>query len=275
MSYKTILLHLADDASHAARIDAAVDLAGRFQAHVTALYIATPVSMPAEIEGRGASRVFIEQATERAREKAKIIAAKLTARMGAKNLSFEWRNAEGDHLDLLAEAAIYADLTIVSHSRAELIEDRVVFHVPEHLPLVAACPVVILPADGFPATFAHHVLIAWKPCIEAARAVNLSLPLLKQAEKITILSIVPEPQDDPPCAKLGKMLRRHGIEAAIVADELGTRYAGEAILEHARNMRADALVMGAYGHSRLREMVLGGVTRNVLMNAKIPLLLAH
>ena len=275
MSYKTILLHLADDASHAARIDAAVNLAERFQAHVRALYIATPVSMPAEIEGRGASRIFIEDATGRAREKAKIVEAELAARMAAKSLSFEWRIAEGDHLDLLAEAAIYADLAIVSHSRAELIEDRIVFHVPEHLPLVAACPVVILPANGFPAAFARHVMIAWKPCLEAARAVNLSLPLLKQAKKITVLSIVAEPLDEPPCAELGKMLRRHGIDAATVTDALGTRYAGEAILEHAKNTQADTLVMGAYGHSRLREMVLGGVTRNVLMNAKIPLLLAH
>lgn len=275
MSYKTILLHLADDASHAARIDAAVNLAERFQANVRALYIVTPVSMPAEIEGRGASQIFIEQAIERAREKAKIIEAELAARMAAKRLSFEWRIAEGDHLDLLAEAAIYADLAIVSHSRAELIEDRIVFHVTEHLPLVAACPVVILPANGFPAAFAKHILIAWKPCLEAARAVNLSLPLLKQAKKTTVLSIVAEPLDEPPCAELGKMLRRHGIDAAIVMDALGTRYPGEAILEHAKNTQADALVMGAYGHSRLREMVLGGVTRNVLMNAKIPLLLAH
>lgn len=275
MSYKTILLHLANDASHMARIEAAVDLAERFRAHVMALYIANPVSMPAEIEGRGASQVFIEEATERARATAETVKAELKARMDAKKLSFEWWSAEGDHLDLLAEHALYVDLAIVSHSRAELIEDRIVFHVPEHLPLVVGCPVVILPAEGFRAAIGRHVMIAWKPCIEAARAVNLALPLLKQAEKTTILSILAEPQTPSPAAQLGVMLGRHGIKPAIITDTSGAQYPGEAILVHVRDMQADALVMGAYGHSRLREMVLGGVTRHVLMNAKIPMLLAH
>lgn len=275
MSYKTILLHLANDASHMARIEAAVDLAERFRAHVRALYIANPVSMPAEIEGRGASQVFIEEATERARATAETVKVELKARMDAKKLSFEWWSAEGDHLDLLAEHALYVDLAIVSHSRAELIEDRIVFHVPEHLPLVVGCPVVILPAEGFRAAIGRHVMIAWKPCIEAARAVNLALPLLKQAEKTTILSILAEPQTPSPAAQLGVMLGRHGIKPAIITDTSGAQYPGEAILVHARDMQADALVMGAYGHSRLREMVLGGVTRHVLMNAKIPMLLAH
>lgn len=275
MRYKTILLHLADDASHMARLAAAVDLAARFEAHVTALYIASPVSMPAAIEGRGASQIFIEEATERAREKADAVRAELQARMEAKNLSFEWHAADGDHLDLLAEYALYADLAIVSHSRAELIEDRIVFHVPEHLPLVVACPVIVLPAEGFETAIGRHVMVAWKPCVEAARAVDLALPFMKSAEKTTLLSILGEPHTPSPAAQLAVALGRHGIQPAVVSDTSGARYAGEAILAHARSTGADMLVMGAYGHSRLREMVLGGVTRHVLMNAKIPMLLAH
>jgi len=275
MTYRTILLHLANDASHVARIEAATDLGARFQAHVVALYIATPVSMPAEIEGRGASAAFIAEATAIAHEKTEEIRQKCAERLDGAKLSWEWKVAEGDHLDLLAEQAPYADLAIVSHSKAELVEDRIVFHVPEHLPLVVGCPVVVLPAEGFERPVGRHVMIAWKPCTEAARAVNLALPLLHDAGQVTVLSVLAEPQTEPPGDRLAAHLTRHGIKARVLTDASGAQYVGEAVLARSREIGADAIVMGAYGHSRLREMVLGGVTRHVLMNAKVPMLLAH
>jgi nucleotide-binding universal stress UspA family protein len=275
MTYRTILLHLACDAGHMARIDAAADLAGRFKAHVTALFIASPVSMPAEIEGRAASAAFIEEATAIARERGDKVREACAKRFGELGVTFEWKEAEGDHLDLLAAEAPYADLAIVSHSKVELIEDRVVFHVPEHLPLVVGCPVVVMPAEGARQPVGRHVLVAWKPTTEAARAVNLALPLLHDADEVTIFSVLAEPEAEPPGARLAAHLARHGIAPRVVTDASGTQYAGEAILAKAREVDADAIVMGAYGHSRLREMVLGGVTRHVLMNAKVPMLLAH
>ena len=275
MTYRTILLHLANDAGHMARIEAAADLAQRFKAHVVALYVATPVSMPAAIEGRGASAAFIAEATAIAHEKAEEIKQKCAARLDGAKLPWEWRAAEGDHLDLLAEQGPYADLAIVSHSKTELIEDRIVFHVPEHLPLVVGCPVIVLPAEGFGHPVGRHVMIAWKPSTEAARAVTLALPLLHNAEEVTVFSVAAERQDEPPADRLAAFLLRHGITAKAVTDVSGTQYTGEAILAQAKKIGADAMVMGAYGHSRLREMVLGGVTRHVLMNAKIPMLLAH
>lgn len=279
MTYKTILLHVANDVSHIARIEAATDLASRFKAHVVALYIANPVSMPAAIEGRGASQAFITEATAIAHEKADAIKRACAARLDAAKVSWEWKVAEGDHLDLLAAQSPYADLAIVSHSKAELIEDRIVFHVPEHLPLVVGCPVIVLPAEGFERPIGRHVMIAWRPCTEASRAVTLALPLLKDAKQVTVFSVLAEPQSEgqskPPAELLAAYLSGHGITARVITDASGTQYAGEAILAHAKEVQADAMVMGAYGHSRLREMVLGGVTRHVLMNAKVPMLLAH
>ena len=268
MTYRTILLHLSCDAGHLARIEAAVDLAVRFKAHISVLFIANPVGMPAAIEGRGASAAFVEEATEIARERSAKINEECRKRFEAAGLTCDWTMAEGDHLDLLAAAAPYVDLAIVSHSKAELIEDRVVFHVPEHLPLVVGCPVVVLPAEGFNPPVGKRVLIAWKPTTEAARAVNLALPLLHEATEVTILTVLSEAETDSPAD-------RHGIKARVVTDTSGTQYTGEAIIAKAQEIGADAMVMGAYGHSRLREMVLGGVTRHVLMNAKVPMLLAH
>ena len=275
MTYKSILLHMANDVGNKARLKAAADLAARFQAHVLALYVATPVSMPAAIEGRGASYAFMAEATLIAHEKAEAIEAECADECKARKLSCEWKVVEGDHLDLLAEEAPYADLAIVSHSKTEVLEDRLVFHVPENLPLVVGCPVIVLPEAGFDRPIGRHVMVAWQPCAAAARAIYLSLPFLTSAEAVTICSVINEDvaAEDPD--RLAAQLARHGVKARTVVTNAERRHVGKEILEQAQKSGADALVMGAYGRSRVREMVLGGVTRYVSEEAKIPLIVSH
>lgn len=275
MSYKTILVHLSNDRAHMARLNVAISLARRYEAHLVVLYVATPISMPAEVAGRAASIAFIQEATEVAKEEAERIRTEIEASCRSQKLSWEWRMAEGDHLDLLAANAHYADLAVVTHSRAELLEDRVVFHVPEHLPLVAACPVIVLPAEGEPKPIEDHALIAWKECREAARAVASAIPALKRAKEVTVLSLLPPGGTDVSGAKLVEYLARHGVKAKAVSDHCSHGDTGDAILTHVATHHATLLVMGAYGHSRLQEMILGGVTRDVLNNLPVPVLLSH
>jgi nucleotide-binding universal stress UspA family protein len=275
MAYKTILVHLANDKGHTARLRLGIDLASRFDAHLVALYIATPVSMPAAITGRGASAVYIAEATAVAREKAATVAEEIRSACERERLSWEWQIEEGDHLDLLSRYAHYADLAIVSHSRAELIEDRVMFHVPEHLPLVVGCPVIILPdKEDFPPP-GKNILIAWKATREALNTVRAALPFLARAETVTVLSVSPPEAPVRPDELAAAFLARHGIKAQAYADIDGEGHVGEAILAHARDMHVDLIVMGGYGHSRLREMVLGGVTRHVLDHMWVPVLMCH
>jgi nucleotide-binding universal stress UspA family protein len=275
MTYKTILVHLAHDQAHRTRLKVGIALASRYEAHLVALYIATPVSMPAEIAGRAASAAYIAEATEAAREHADHIHAEIESLCARQKLSWEWLTAEGDHLDILGLHSQYADLALVSHSRAELIEDRVVFHVPEHLPLVASCPVIVLPTEGEPNPIEDHVMIAWKECREAARAVASALPILQRAGHVTVLTVLPAEREDLPGGRLAEYLARHGVKAHAVNDIDGHANIGEVILAHARQEKASLVVMGAYGHSRLREMVLGGVTRHVLGHLSVPVLLSH
>lgn len=275
MTYKTILLHLANDVGHGARITAAADLAARFHAHVVALYVANPVSMPAAIEGRGASYAFMAEAILIAHEKAEGIKNEWAQRCDKDKLSWEWKIAEGDHLDVLAKEAPYADLAIVSHSKTETLEDRVVFQIPENLPLVVGCPVLILPTAGFSGSIGRRIMVAWQPCVPAYRAVRLGMPFLATAEDVAICSVVNEDVEAADCERLVAQLGRHDIKARPVLVPKAPGGVGEAILDEAKKAGADTIVMGAYGHSRVREIVLGGITRHVLTNATVPMLVAH
>jgi len=252
-----------------------LELAARNDAHLVALYIVTPISMPAEITGRGASVAYIAEATDIAREKAGAIREEIVAECERRNLSWEWQMEEGDHLDILAKYAHYADLTVVSHSRSEMIENRVMFHVPEHLPLTVGCPVLILPEAGDFTALRRNILIAWKASRECLQTVRASLPMLARADNVTVLSVCEAEETPPPDERAAAFLARHGIKAEAFTDIDGNRHVGEVILAHARDLQADLIVMGGYGHSRLREMVLGGVTRDVLNQTPVPVLMCH
>ncbi len=274
MPIKTILLHMANDDRHGARLQAAVGLAERFGAFVEVLYVATPVSMPAAVTGRGASYGYIAEATAIAHEKAEQIEQEV--RQALKDCSYSWAVVEGDHVELLAERATYADLAIVTQSQGDSLDDRVVLHVPDRLPLETPCPTLVLPHAFAPdATIGRHVLIAWKNTREAGRAVRNAMPFLQAAEKVTVLTIDPPGHTLDSGRDLMVWLERHGVRSHHQANIHQGGDVGEVILTCARDVDADLLVMGAYGHSRLREMVLGGATRTVLGELALPALMSH
>jgi len=139
----------------------------------------------------------------------------------------------------------------------------------------SAC--LLAPPKMAPASY-DTVLIAWNNSSQAARAVLSALPILQKAKNVIIVMVhkhePPEYQQEAPGADIAIHLSRHGISAEI--EHLsGWHNPAEALLEEAKNRSADLIVMGGYGHSRFREWVLGGVTRDVLTSATIPILLAH
>ena len=274
MPIKTILLHMANDDRHSARLEVAVGLAQRFGAYVEVLYVATPVSMPAAVTGRGASYGYIAEATAIAHEKATQVEHEV--RQALKDCSYSWSVVEGDHVELLAKRATYADLAIVTQSHGGTESERVLLHVPDQLPLETPCPTLVLPHD-FPAdgSIGRHAVIAWKNTREAGRAVRNALPFLKAAEKVTILTVDPPGHTLDSGRDLMIWLERHGVRSQHQANIHQGNDVGEVILTCARDLAADLLVMGAYGHSRLRELVLGGATRTVLTQLNMPALMSH
>lgn len=275
MPIKSILLHMANDDRHSARLATAVALAKRFGAFVDVVYITTPIRMPATITGRGASYAYIGEATIIAHEKAEAIEHEV--RHALKDCSYAWSVEEGDHVEILASRAAYADLAIVTQSQPAHLEDHLVLHVPDRLPLASPCPTLVLPYEmAGDADFGRHVLLAWKQTREATLAVRNAIPFLAAADKVTILTI--ERADDrreDRAHDLMVYLERQGVRSNHHAHVLKEDDVGDAILARVENLKADMVVMGAYGHSRLREIVLGGATRTVLRHMDVPFLMSH
>ena len=190
----------------------------------------------------------------------------------------EWRSVEGVVWHQVALHARYADLVVVGQEDPD--SDRPgAGAVVEQAVFTSGRPVLVVPFAGRFETVGRKVLIGWKASREAARAVNDALPVIAQAETATVLAVIPRSGlnglGEEPGADIALHLARHGVKVEVqhtVEPETGD---AEAILNVAADLSADLLVVGAYGHSRLREMALGGVTRTLLRHMRVPVLMSH
>ena len=140
-------------------------------------------------------------------------------------------------------------------------------------------PLLMVPFAGDFPVLGQDVLVGWNASAEAARAVNDALPILQRARKVTVLSVNPRRgirgDGDVPAADIALHLARHGIRAEAAHTVVTDIGEGDALLSYAADIGADLLVTGMYGHSRLREMVFGGVTRSLLAEMTVPVFMAH
>jgi nucleotide-binding universal stress UspA family protein len=149
---------------------------------------------------------------------------------------------------------------------------------PERLALESGRPVLVVPYIGrYPET-GRNVVVAWKPGREAARAAFHALPLLLGAEKVHILEIKERRDERPALAldtSIAAALARHGIKVGVHTSAPGDISVGDEILSRLADLDADLLVMGAYDHSRMRELVFGGATRSISRHMTVPTLFSH
>ena len=179
----------------------------------------------------------------------------------------------------MSHHARYADLTIVGQLDPDELLPRPEYRIPERVALESGGPVVVVPHAGTFPTVGRRVLIAWNASAQSARAVRDALPLLRKAEAVTILTLNPGSRRgnevDRPGARIAAYLAHHGVAAKareLVVDDIAV---GEMILSQAADEGADLIVMGAYGHPRARELVLGGATRTLFKRMTVPTLMAH
>jgi nucleotide-binding universal stress UspA family protein len=278
MSYKTILAYLSDTRRAEAILEPAIQLAGRNNAHLIGMHVYPGVPAPPIPLPYGSDVVRAVAAVQQ-RETQEI--ADIFSRMTA-NRPFvaEWRAEKGPHVDptaVVVEHSRSADLIVAGQSDPDW-EPSPLLDVAEHVALGSGRPVLVVPYVGRYPEIGRNVVIAWKPGREAARAVFDALPILKQAEQVQILEV-----DEGGTRRNGAAadtsiavaLARHGVKAAVrtsVAVDIGV---GDEILSRLADMGADLLVMGAYGHSRMRELVFGGVTRHIARHMTVPTLFAH
>lgn len=280
MRIRSILVHLAYDRDHSARVQVAHDLARQHGAHLKALYIDTPIGTPHGIAGRGASFRFLTEMEDAAREHAAQVRAEMDEQCRADNLPFEWMTDQGPHLALLARQTRCVDLAIVSRVPPQNMEQRLKHELPHHLPLVASCPTLILPHDYEPpSSLGRRILVAWKYSRESSRALRTALPFLTDAQAVRVATVLDHAPVEDPLDEVVLHLNRHGVqtehESMSRGGEGGGGSASGRLLDRADDWGADMMVMGAYGHSRMRDLILGSATEHILHHAHVPVLMDH
>jgi nucleotide-binding universal stress UspA family protein len=278
MTFRTILVHLEGGARDQVNLGYAVQLASEHKAHLIALRTITPFYPTIGTFGDAAVSVIAEL-QERYRRSEQSEATKLRAeaekRCQAADVPLEWRIAEQFADEVVPQQARYADLVVTGQADRDATEPVTAPDMPANVVMGAGRPVLIVPYAGQFAKPPRHALVAWSGTREATRAVHDALPLLKRCNKVSVLSIDPKDRGHIAGFDIAAHLARHGCKCEATRTVTADISTGDALLSELSDLGADLLVMGAYGHSRLREWALGGVTREILGAMTAPVLMSH
>ncbi|MFZ6817529.1 universal stress protein [Undibacterium sp. Ji22W] len=279
MTYKTILVHVDESKSSLTRTQFAHQIASKFDAHLTGIAL-TGISryiFESTDLGVGDPNIMLHLSALRERaEKAISQFQKSSAGLGIATTECLIANDEAN--GGLGLRARYSDLIIIGQTNREEPSPSVMSDFPEFMVVNSGRPVIIVPYASDLDSIAENCVIAWDGSREAARAITDAIPLLKSSKLVHILIINPEQQADvhgeEPGADIALYLARHGIKVEITT-RFGTHSTGNTILTACKELNADLLVMGGYGHSRFREMIMGGTTRTILEKMTLPVLMSH
>lgn len=279
MSYKAILVHCDAGKTSAARIAVAFDLAARFGAHVTGAYVRPRFEAPIFSDGSLAVDALYNNFETSVTADAAAAEALFKSATAGKSAPSQWRTADGYPDEVLAQLAHGADLVVVGQREREVLTMGSQPDLPERLTLASERPVLVVPYIGVTSPPGRRVLLCWNGRREAGRAAAGALPLLEKAEEVSVLTITTSGDENEESAQsasdLITWLGRHGVKASLVHDSAADSDIGDIILSRAADSSIDLIVMGLYGHSRTREMVMGGASRTVLASMTVPVLMAH
>lgn len=279
MSYKSILVHLDKETIAQRRVRIAANLAIAEEAYllgVAMIGISTQIFHQAQIDEKDpvlashlkflhdrAARFVREFETE-------------AKRMGVS--SYEGRVVDGEANQGVSLLARVADLVVIGRTNLNEKSPTVALDFPEYVMMNAGRPVLIIPPEYDRDVVGKRVMLCWNASRESIRAVADAIPILRRADLVQIVmyNIDDEPDVNAELAgsDIALYLARHGINVEVLPPQKSKRI-GEALLTFAREQATDLLVMGGYGHTRFREFLLGGVTRTVLAESDIPVLMSH
>jgi len=275
---KDIVLHLSPDTKHDVAAPYAVSVAEAFGAHLAALTFAYEPVLPATLMGGGLPVDFIAAQRALAEESASAALAKLEEAARRAAVAVESRivtTSLAGAADIFGNVARRFDLSIVGQANPDAIG-------PQDLIIEAALfqsgrPVVVVPYIQTTGLTLQHVLVCWDAGRHAARAVADALPFLHRAKAVEVVTVGTEAlkTDDLPDADIARHLARHDLKVELKRIVTGDTDVANTILSYAADVSADFIVMGGYGHSRLREFILGGATRGLLSSMTVPTLMSH
>lgn len=277
--YKTILVHVDGTARAAHRIEIASRLALLHDAHLIGT---APTGLSLYVFPVGGFEPGLPAVTfpiEELRSEADRALDDFETSVRKAGVSkFERRRVDEESGMGVSMEARYADVVVISQSAPgeSLPHPRADF--PEFVLLNCARPVLVVPAAGIQGPFGKRIAVAWNGSAEAVRAITSAIPLMRAAEQVNLVVFNADTEGDiqgeVPGADMAHYLARHGVRVDVTATETDDD-AGEALLAVAADNSIDLIVMGAYGHSRFREILLGGATRTVLRASPLPLWMTH
>jgi nucleotide-binding universal stress UspA family protein len=288
MAIRKLLLPLTGTAAGEAALSTALMTARLWNAHVSALHVRVDSRDVAPLAGEGLSGAMIEEmmsATEKeSSDRAHAVRAMFErfageheviiadARPGSDYATASFAAVTGREEDLVAQLARLADLTVVPHPDAgEDVSSSDALHA---VLFDSGRPVLIAPQIAS-ASIGTRICVAWNGTAESAASVWGALPWMQRAEAVRILSAEEYQRRGPAATDLADYLALHGIHAEMATFRTVSNSVGAGLLAAAREFRADLLAMGAYSHSRLRQLILGGVTRHVLEHATLPVMMSR
>lgn len=279
MTVKAILALADGGAGTEATLKTALLVAKTFSAHLDVLHVRADAETMVPIVGEGMSGAMVEQVMDamvksiETRASVALAAYQRVCEPAAKELgggAVTWREVTGREPEILATSARLADLTVVG--RPDSAEEAPMAATIDAALFDTGRPVLVAPPAA-PASVGKRIMVAWNGSPQASRAIAAALPFFVTAEQV-LVAVGGEEDAQAPASGLAAYLARHGVRATVERFE-STGSIGKAILGQSGRSGVDMLVMGAYGHSRLREMILGGATREVLAGATMPVLMAH
>jgi nucleotide-binding universal stress UspA family protein len=276
MTIKSILVHVDDTVACQRRLRVAVEIARRFDADLAGLYF-PPASVPVDLAAVPPPEIAMRPSQGEMRARAED--ALLNAVQSAHVRGGEMRIVEGHPVRRAIAEMRCADLSVLSQGNANGDARGFERDLAEQALLANGAPVVFVPHAPASSSVGQRIVIAWDGGREAGRAVRDALPLLSLAKRVTVLSLGSRAQlgDDlsRSQARLAAYLQLHGVESFSRNMECAANEVGGLLLSQLADLDADLLVMGAYGHARIREIVLGGVTRTILDSMTVPVLMSH
>lgn len=269
---KSLLLYANPDAGLESRLQAALDLARRFDAHLTCLQV-TPYD--AFIMGDPFGGIYaLPTVVDQVRRTADDHRERSEERLRGEGVSWEWLRFDGAPAQLVVDRGRLCDLIVLSlpggEGRSAEAPGAIVADVLVH----ARSPVLALPQSGRGFDAGGIALVAWDGSRESSHALRLCLPILQKSSAVH-LATVTEGNEEFPATDAARYLASYDIEAELREWPRGGRSTADVLIDAAASLSAAYVVMGAYGHTRLREAVLGGATRDMLHASRLPLLMAH
>ncbi|MBK5264718.1 MAG: universal stress protein [Alphaproteobacteria bacterium] len=269
---KSVLLHINDDNGQESRLQAALDLVRAQKGHLTCLQV-TPVQQYVAMDPFGGSFVLPANLQELRAEEARERSA-LEERLAKEDVTWDWQHYNGDLVQTLLSVSRLADVTVLTRTMAAPKDVGAPLPIAADVAVHAHGAVLAVPSDLKSFDCCGRAVVAWNGSYEAAHALRSAVALLAKAQEVNIVTI-DEDASGFPATDASEYLSRHGIASDLHEWPRKGRAVEETLMHAIDELRGSYLVMGAYGHSRLRETLFGGVTKHLMAECRVPLLLAH